>query len=373
MMKFSYLFIACLLNISVAWSQSKKNSENVIQGEIFRKPNTDDTIYFKSAEIPSKYYKEPFLYSKLKANKYALINEVSYPQMYAIVFSSDKNIRPWRNGDYFIDSSTTIIKTDYLSEDCNLVNGRTAIEYYTKFIPFIVGGKVYDCKSNNLSGLFDDHKSTIDSLLFKYVSQNPDSYVALWKLIERFSSLGQSSLRQKTLFLFSNRIKKEYLWKLLNDDFKNAKIKEGSRFPYVALKGYDLKPTKLILKNAKYTLIDYWFARCRPCLDTIPELKKLYNDYNIRGFNIISISVDETANIPIWQKRVKEHNLIWPQYLEENNLKNNELGINEFPTFILLDNKGKIIWSNFDLHDLDKFLKKHLKSNAIRSETGLEK
>ena len=156
---------------------------------------------------------------------------------------------------------------------------------------------------------------------------------------------------------FSPEIKNGKTWKLLNEDFKNAKLKENEEFPDVALKTYTLEPARLSLQNAKYTLIDYWFCRCRPCLDTIPELKKLYNEYKEKRFNIISISVDETANVPLWQKRVKEHGLVWPQYLEENNFRVNELGIRSFPTFILLDSAGKVIWRDFDLHDLDAFLK----------------
>jgi hypothetical protein len=95
-------------------------------------------------------------------------------------------------------------------------------------------------------------------------------------------------------------------------------------------------------------------------LDTIPALQKLYGDYKDKGFDIVSISVDETINVPLWQKRVKEHGLTWTQYLEENNFRVNELGIKAFPTFILLDSGGKVVWRDFDLHDLDKFLKNNL-------------
>ena len=147
---------------------------------------------------------------------------------------------------------------------------------------------------------------------------------------------------------------------MLSKDFAAIKIKEGEVFPDVALKTTELQPTKLILPKAKFILIDFWFARCRPCLDTIPALKKLYDSYQKKGFEIVSISVDETINVPIWQRRIKEHSLTWMQYLEENNFRVNELGIKSYPTFILLNDKGVVINKDFDLHDLDRYLGKNL-------------
>jgi thiol-disulfide isomerase/thioredoxin len=358
MIKYSITLIF-LLSVTIVAAQSRLAAKKQIKGEIAEKSVIKDSIYFNISEINSKYYEKSLIASNLTTNKFTIPNEVSYPQMYNIVFLSDRNKRPWRNGDYFIDSSTDAIQVNYLAEECNQINGFTANEYQTKFIPFVTKGIVYDCKSNYLSRLFYDRDRSADTLLYNYTVQNPDSYVALWKLIERFSFQGQSAIRAQTLALFSNKIKNEKLWKILNEDFTNAKIKENEKFPDIALKTYKLAPTKFKRSKARYTLIDYWFARCRPCLDTIPELQRLYAEYKDKGFNIISISVDETINIPIWQTRVKEHGLVWTQYLEENNFRVNELGIKIFPTFILLDAQGKVIWRDFDLHDLDKFLKKH--------------
>jgi thiol-disulfide isomerase/thioredoxin len=211
-----------------------------------------------------------------------------------------------------------------------------------------------------MSYLFEDNNRRVDTLLFNYIKLNPDSYVGLWKLVERFASQGHSVIRKQTLLEFSTKIKTCPVWKTLKVDFDNEKIVEGEKFPDVNLKTFDLVNTKLVLPKSKYTLVDFWFARCRPCLDTIPVLKQLYADYGKKGLCIISISVDETKNVPIWQSRVKEHGMLWTQYLEENNFRKNELGVKMYPTFILLDTQGKIIWKAFDLHDLDKFLKEHI-------------
>ena len=335
-------------------------AQSVISGEITGKPLINDSIYFRPTEIASKYYEQPELSAKLVNNKFSIINKVSYPQLYSVFFASDRNVLAWRTGDYFIDPSTTAIKTTYDEEGCPDINNATAQEYQGKFIPFMTAGAPRNCKSNEVSTLFFDSGRRADTLLLSYVNKNPDSWVALWKLIERFCFCGQSALRKEILERFSPKLKSEKVWKLLNEDFENAKLKENEKFPTIALKDLNLAAATLKLPKAKYILIDYWFARCRPCLDTIPELKRLYADYKDKGFDIVSISVDETVNVPIWQRRVKEHGLTWTQYLEENNFRINELGIKSFPTFILLDSTGKVIRRDFDLHDLDRFLKEHV-------------
>lgn len=352
------LTLVFIASIITAQSQTIENRQ--IRGEVVGKPLITDTILFTYGSINKKYYNQSLDYALLKSNHYVVQNSLTYPVMFKIAFASEKGIRVWRTGDYFIDGSTNSIKTDNKYDNCNEVNGVTANEYQSKFIPFVTKGANYDCKSNYLSDLFYDSNPKADSLILNYTKIYPDSYVALWKLIERFSRYGQSSIRQQALASFSNKIKQGELWIILDKDFKETKIKEEEVFPEVALKTTDLKLTKLILPKAKYILKDFWFARCLPCLDTIPALKKLYNSYKDKGFEIVSISVDETINVPIWQKRIKEHGLVWTQYLEENNFKVNELGIKAYPTFILLDSQGKVIWRDFDLHDLNNFLKENL-------------
>lgn len=319
-----------------------------------------DTILFTYGPINKKYYKQRLDHALLKSNHYVVQNNLTYPVMFKIAFASEKGIRVWQNGDYFIDGSTNRIKTDHKYDNCNEVNGFTANEYQSRFIPFATKGTNYNCKSNYLSDLFYDSNHKADSILLNYIKTFPGSYVALWKLIERFSSYGQSSIRQQALASFSNKIKQGVLWTISDKDFKETKIKEEEVFPDVALKTTAFQPTKLILPKAKFILIDFWFARCRPCLDTIPVLKKLYSSYKEKGFEIVSISVDETINVPIWQKRIKEHGLTWTQYLEENNFRSNELGIKSYPTFILLNDKGIVINKDFDLHYLDNYLNKNL-------------
>src|SRR2546428_9279027 len=314
---FSLLTIQLSINLVLAQNQCKqynftmddslhslnKRNSKIIKGEVIGNITSDDSIFFIKSFINKKYFEESTLSSKLENTKFYIQPHLSYPHKFRAVFKSEKN-RLWRFEEYFIDSSTDSITINIPLEGCSKINGKTADEYFNRYIPFFTKGK-YDCRSRDMLNLLVDKGSTYDSILYKYVQLYPNSYVALWNLIERFTQLGQSEIRERILKEFSIKIKNERIWEILNDDFKNALLKENEQFPDLTLKTLGLKEQKLHIPKAKVTLINYWFSRCRPCLDEIPELKKLYNLYHTRGFEIINISSDKTQDIPIWQERVK--------------------------------------------------------------------
>jgi thiol-disulfide isomerase/thioredoxin len=294
-------------------------------------------------------------------NKFEVKAELSYPHLFSIVFESDKNVITSRPGPFYIDNSANSISVNNSSEEYSTVNGHTFEEYQNKFIPFFFAKKGgYDCKSNPIVRFIHDKSSEFDSKLSDYVLQNPDSYVALWSLIERFSLFGHSDIREKTLVHFSKKVKNEKLWPIINSDLKNAGIKENRRFPVFTVKTQELKEQKLSLPKAQYTLVDFWFSRCRPCLEFFPALKSLYATYQSRGFGIVSITTDKTNEIPLWHKRIKEHELSWVQYLDENAAEAKKLMIHSFPATFLLNQKGELIKKDISPKELEAFLKEHL-------------
>ena len=60
-------------------------------------------------------------------------------------------------------------------------------------------------------------------------------------------------------------------------------------------------------QGKKYVLIDFWASWCNPCRKEIPNLKKLYAQYSEKGFEIVSISIDQKK--ADWEKALKEEGL----------------------------------------------------------------
>lgn len=332
-----------------------------IKGRITGKAVGDDSIYFVTGGIDQKYFDGSIAPSKIAANAFTIETEASYPKMYRILMKSDMGRRVYRRGEYFVDASTSTITVDYLAEECHQVGGATAAEYQTKFIPFFYSSSgAGNCQQRKFDDFVRDEATRYDSLLCTYVKANPTSYVALWSLIERFSLFGHSQLRERILASFSKRVKASPPWHILQEDMGNVPIKQGALFPAFNVKGISQPEQPLQLPQAQYTLVDFWFSRCRPCLETFPTLKKLYAAYQAKGFEIVSISTDQTKEVPLWRNRIKEYDIPWVQYLDENAVAVEKLSINTYPTTFLLDHTGNVLLRDVPLEELEKFLAKKL-------------
>lgn len=328
-----------------------------IKGEITGKTILDDSLSFVTGEIDPKYYDTPIPSARITNNTFTVTTSISYPQMRRILFKSDRGIMIYRPGEYFIDASTSAITADHLAYECQTITGVTAAEYRNQFIPFFyAAGSTYDCHQPGFDEIAWDKNTRYDSTLYAYVNAHPASYVALWSLIERFSKFGHSQVREQTLARFSAAVQASRPWQILQEDLRAAPIKQGAVFPSFLVQGVAQPRQLLPLPKAQYTLVDFWFSRCRPCLESFPALKKLHATYQSKGFEIVSISTDRTADVPMWHKRIKDFALPWGQYLDENATVANQLAVYTFPTTFLLDNQGNVLLRGITPEELETFL-----------------
>jgi thiol-disulfide isomerase/thioredoxin len=332
-------------------------SQSVItlSGKISAKVNSRDTINFDNRFIKKNYYETDILSAEIIDNKFFVNFNLSYPHLYTVNFNSEKKKGVSINDFVFLDNTTTEIKFDVNSK-LESSNGISNNEYLKIFKPYMLKGK----KKNLNFYLFNNHE--LDTNLLGYIKKHPNSYIALWYLIQKLSVCGYSEIYEKCLNTFSKKIKSEKLWKTTSLEFDNIKIKENHRFPELDLINVDLNQEKLILPKAEYTLIDYWFSLCKPCLEQLPSLIEIYSKNKNKGFNIIGISVDQTKNIiSFWQKRIIEKGIPWKNYLDENGKIATQEKIISFPSNFLLNSKGEVIKKNISPEELEKFLDEKLK------------
>jgi thiol-disulfide isomerase/thioredoxin len=130
----------------------------------------------------------------------------------------------------------------------------------------------------------------------------------------------------------------------------------------IELEGNLLTGEKLDLKNyeGKVLLVDFWATWCPPCIAEIPNMKKNYEAYHDKGFEIIGLSCDKSQDVI--ENFVKEKEIPWAiVYGDKAPSPSFEYyGISGIPTMILVGKDGKVISTTARGEELDKLLEKEL-------------
>ncbi|MGG5211061.1 TlpA family protein disulfide reductase [Chryseobacterium sp. MIQD13] len=200
-------------------------------------------------------------------------------------------------------------------------------------------------------------------ILSDYIGTHPDSNIAFWKFVDLFEkNLFSITEAESIVNRFSKDIKQSFYGKEISGEIRRKKILSiGHTFPLPKVSGLDQKPVAFKLDNQKkYTLVEFWFSHCLPCRRDLPKYKELYNKYNPKGFTIINIATDRKKDLPYLNKTIKDFEIPWTQYLDENGEQATRWGINSYPTNFLLNNKNEIVLINVSVDQLNNFLLKNV-------------
>jgi cytochrome c biogenesis protein CcmG/thiol:disulfide interchange protein DsbE len=95
--------------------------------------------------------------------------------------------------------------------------------------------------------------------------------------------------------------------------------------------------------TGKVVMLEFWATWCGPCIDSVPEMNALYEEYRSRGFIVLGISMDKGKDM---QTRLgsfaKEHSITYP-ILHDSGDVNGLYGVNSIPSTFLIDKKGNMV------------------------------
>src|SRR5690625_559363 len=153
----------------------------------------------------------------------------------------------------------------------------------------------------------------------------------------------------------ANHEQTEIVKKFIEENKTNLNV--GSIVPDFSAKTPEGEELALsdVLKQGKYTLIDFWAAWCAPCRRENPNLVRLYEAYHDKGLEILGVSLDR--NEKEWLGAIEKDKLTWHQI---SNLQfwddpiAKQYKIRAIPASFVIDSNGEIVGKDLrgqQLHD----------------------
>lgn len=130
----------------------------------------------------------------------------------------------------------------------------------------------------------------------------------------------------------------------------------GRTPPPIQTKDREDRDVTLEQFKGKILLVDFWAAWCRACRIENPKFVTLYEEYQSKGFEILSISLDETTEQ--WQEAIDKDAIgQWRHIWDKNETIRELYSISSLPQNVVLNRQGVIIAKNVSAEQLVELLK----------------
>lgn len=153
---------------------------------------------------------------------------------------------------------------------------------------------------------------------------------------------------------------------LVEQQLNTQQIKVGSKIPEIRMKNPDGKEIALSDLKGKVVLVDFWASWCGPCRRENPNVVRVYEQFNAKGFEVFSVSLDGLDDRRLamfqnkpevlkqqmegqkkrWTDAIKQDRLKWPYHVSQlrgwSSPVAQQFGVNSIPRAFLIDRDGII-------------------------------
>ena len=196
---------------------------------------------------------------------------------------------------------------------------------------------LYDSLSNSEEGkamaaaekLFFE---TVEKTYTDVINENLDSF---WGPLLTLNFYSYLTPDQQALYnSFSEEAKQSWYGKKVRSEVFPGADDGGKAKPFTVDDNGTVKTLEQLCQDKRYVLLDFWASWCGPCRREIPNVKRQYELYKDKGFEVISISIDKSE--AAWRKAVEEEKLLWPNFIDKTNVAKT-YSVRSVPSMFLID------------------------------------
>jgi thiol-disulfide isomerase/thioredoxin len=190
---------------------------------------------------------------------------------------------------------------------------------------------------------------SILDLRIRFIKQHPTSYVSATEL---YGLIVMGTVKINEAEALYNRLKPTIRYstagKLCKIDIDKRNVaRHGTTLPEFTAVDLNDKTIASSQFKGKYLLIDFWASWCVPCRKEIPNLKRIYEKFHDKGFEILAISIDSKKEL--WSNAIKKDSTnYWHHILRNDKVEQVFSKIPTIPQQLLVDPSGKVVWSSFE-------------------------
>ena len=317
----------------------------------------------------------------VKGGKFAFKGQIETPQMAVISYETDEAL----NGcQMFLESGTIEVFMD-AEAGTQHVSGAPNNDAFQEFYDVTdalndefseIEDKIRitlatDGDASDLYRQVGDIQDRFKSFLSQSIIDNADKFYAYQQLMDNYSLFEPDEvmeLLEKLAPTFGQDLAFNQLTALINAQLSTSLGHSYLDFEASILDkkyGFDgkAKLSDYVGKN-KVVLLDFWASWCAPCMNELPNLKAAYSKFKSKGFEIVSVSVDDETED--WIKAVKDNGMNWVQLWNgEDDFENSaafKYSIRAIPSTFLIDADGTIIGRNLRDSELEEALEDFFKN-----------